>query len=111
MVKQDKKAIFLYYWRAVAPGEAEPVPEYRFSTRRWRFDYAWLDQKVAIEIEGGVFVRGAHTRGAHYTSDLEKYNAATALDWRVFRFTPDMLQDNPDQCIGMVRDALYGRCE
>ena len=48
----------------------EPELEYRFHPfRKWRFDFAWPEQKVAVEMEGGVFIGGAHTRGGHYQSD------------------------------------------
>jgi len=65
------------------------VQEYMFHPeRRWRFDYAWPENKVAMEVEGGAWVRGRHTRGAGFVKDMEKYNAAASLGWRVFRFTP-----------------------
>lgn len=71
-----------------------PVTEHRFSPpRRWRFDYAWPAQKIALEQEGGVWVRGRHTRGKGYVSDLEKYNAAAVAGWTVIRCTPDQVQD------------------
>lgn len=72
-----------------------PVPEaeYRFHpVRRWRFDYAWPDCLVALEVEGGAFTGGRHTRGAGYVKDLEKYSEAAALGWRVVRCTPKQLQ-------------------
>ena len=70
-----------------------PIAEYRFhKVRKWRFDYAWLDQRVAVEIEGGIWNRGAHVRGGHYLSDMEKYNEATKMGWRIFRFTPQQLK-------------------
>ena len=66
-----------------------PVEEYRFhAVRKWRFDYAYVDKKIAVEIEGGIFVIGRHTRGAGFLKDMEKYNAAGLLGWRIFRFTP-----------------------
>lgn len=43
---------------------------------------------IAIEVEGGAFTRGRHTRGAGFIGDMEKYNAATSMGWRVFRVTP-----------------------
>jgi very-short-patch-repair endonuclease len=70
-------------------GLPEPVPEYKFHpTRKWRFDFAWIEHHVALEIEGGIWTRGAHVRGKHFLSDMEKYNEAGKLGWRVFRFTP-----------------------
>lgn len=44
--------------------------------------------KIAIEIEGGAWTRGRHTRGAGFIRDMEKYNHAALLGWRVLRFTP-----------------------
>lgn len=65
-------------------------PEYRFHpARRWRFDYAIPEHKIAIEIEGGSFVRGRHTRGVGYLNDMEKYNEATIMGWRVLRYKPN----------------------
>jgi very-short-patch-repair endonuclease len=65
-----------------------PKAEYKFlKNRRFRFDFAWPDRMMAVEVEGGVFSGGRHTRGMGYTRDLEKYNLATLHGWRVFRFT------------------------
>jgi hypothetical protein len=69
-----------------------PLAEYRFAPpRRWRFDWAWPEQRVALEIEGGVFVRGRHSRGAGMVADMEKYNEAACRGWRVVRYTPQHL--------------------
>lgn len=73
---------------------ALPLPEREFvfaKPRRWRFDFAWPALKIAAECEGGIWTNGAHTRGKHFTSDCEKYNAAILLGWRVLRFTGDMI--------------------
>ena len=77
-----------------AAGLPIPEHEYRFDPkRRYRFDFAWMPEKVAAECEGGTWVRGAHSRGKHYESDCEKYNLAALLGWRVLRFTTDMVKD------------------
>lgn len=69
-----------------------PLPEHRFhATRRWRFDYAWLDQQVALEVEGGVWVGGRHTSGAGFVKDMEKYNEAACMGWRIIRCQPKQL--------------------
>jgi hypothetical protein len=66
--------------------------EYRFHPeRKWRFDFAHLESWTAIELEGGVWSHGAHSRGKGFTEDCEKYNAAQALGWRVYRYTTDMI--------------------
>lgn len=77
-------------------GLGRPVAEHRFAApRRWRFDWAWPEEKIAVEIEGGVFTNAGsrHTRGAGFRADLEKYNAATVLGWRVLRFLPEHVSD------------------
>jgi very-short-patch-repair endonuclease len=71
----------------------KPEPEYRFHpTRKWRFDFAFPDRMVAVEIEGGVWTGGRHTRGSGFVADIEKYNAAAALGWFVFRFHGDAVK-------------------
>lgn len=68
------------------------VKEYRFHPdRKWRFDYAIPDHKVALEVEGGVWTGGRHTSSVGFINDIEKYNTATALGWRVVRTIPKEL--------------------
>ena len=62
--------------------------------RRWRFDYALPTLKIAIEIEGGVFTNGRHTRGKGYLNDMEKYNMAAELGWTLLRYTPTQLNES-----------------
>ena len=65
------------------------VSEFRFHPeRRWRFDYCCPDLKIAIEIEGGAFTNGRHTRGKGFIADMEKYNNAVLLGYKLLRFTP-----------------------
>lgn len=83
----------------------EVVPEYRFDPKRkWRFDFAFPFEKVALEVEGGVWTGGRHTRGSGFVKDMEKYNRAAVLGWRVLRCVPD------DLCtmdtIEMVKEAI-----
>lgn len=62
--------------------------EFKFHpVRRWRFDYAWPELKVALEIHGGVFVNGRHTRGKGFTEDKVKMNSAQLLGWIVIEAT------------------------
>ncbi len=69
-----------------------PVREFVFAApRKWRFDYAWPAERLALEVEGGVWTQGRHTRGAGFLKDMEKYNEAAARGWRVIRTTPDAL--------------------
>ena len=73
-------------------GLPAPEREYRFGPeRRWRFDFAWPSLRIAVEIEGGVWIRGRHVRPVGYLGDLEKYNRAVVLGWRVLRYAPHQL--------------------
>lgn len=70
----------------------EVVKEHPFHpTRKWRFDYAIIAHKIAIEVEGGVFTQGRHTRGAGFMGDMEKYNQAVVLGWKLLRVMPNTL--------------------
>lgn len=79
------------------------VTEHRFAPKplpAWRFDFAWPALKIAAEVEGGIWVKGAHTRGAGYEKDCKKYNEAALLGWTVFRFTTGMVSS------GLAFDTL-----
>ena len=70
----------------------EPRVEFRFHPQRlWRFDFCFPDKLVALEVEGGIWGGGRHTRGAGFAKDIEKYNAAALLGWRIFRVQPAQL--------------------
>ncbi len=70
-----------------------PTAEFRFAApRRWRFDWCWHPERVALEVEGGIFTQGRHSRGAGMLADMEKYNTATLNGWRVLRTTPQTLK-------------------
>jgi hypothetical protein len=70
------------------------TPEYQFCERKWAFDFAWRTAPdgrplfVALEIDGGAWSGGRHTRGKGFINDLEKLNAAVVMGWRVIRSTP-----------------------
>lgn len=88
-----------------AAGLPAPIREYRFAPpRRWRFDYAWLPQRLALEVEGGIWIGGRHVRGRGYENDCEKYSEAALRGWRVLRVTPAMLRDG--RAAAMLERAL-----
>lgn len=121
----------------VAAGAPRPRREFRFAPpRRWRFDLAWPEMMLAIELEGGTRGRpvtchacgsrvrarqrdgsvgrelrigGAHGR-ARVDSDAEKYNVAALAGWRVLRYTTAMVEQHwfvaDLWSLGMVRADL-----
>lgn len=96
---------FALHLRAMKVGGFER--EFKFhDKRKWRFDFAWPEKKIAVECEGGVYSKGRHTRGKGFEQDCEKYNAATADGWKVYRFT--MSQIKIGYAIDLIVEALKG---
>lgn len=86
-------------------GVKKPVREYRFhETRKFRFDFAWIEEKLAVEIEGGIWINGGHNRGVGYSKDMEKYNLATLRGWRILRFAPKDIKN--ENTYAMIRECL-----
>lgn len=82
-------------------------PEYRFySERRWLFDYAYPEYKIAIEVEGGIWMEGggAHSRPANIIRDMEKYTRANVMGWKVIRRTPQQLMSA--ETIELIKEAI-----
>ena len=93
-----------------AKGWPVPEAEVRFHpTRKWRFDWAWAEQKLALEIDGGVWVRGAHGRGTGIVRDQEKGREAAALGWRIIRCQPKELYS--PGVLDAIHRALQWRTE
>jgi hypothetical protein len=82
-MKLSPSAKFELLWRSLGGGELKR--EYKFvDGRRFRFDYYHMNG-VAIELEGGVWTRGRHTRPTGFLNDMEKYNLAASMGILVFR--------------------------
>lgn len=81
--------------------------EFKFHpVRKWRFDYAFPEHKIALEVEGGVWTGGRHTSPKGFLGDIEKYNTATLMGWRVFRTTPDDLYKK--KTLDLIKTAISG---
>lgn len=55
--------------------------------RQFRFDWAILHLKIAIEYEGLFATKSRHTSITGYSNDCRKYNLAILNGWKVFRYT------------------------
>lgn len=73
-------------------GLPEPRRHYSFDDTKRHLDFAWPG--VAVEIQGGTWIRGAHTRGKGYANDRRKLNFLTMAGWIVLEYTSDMLDAN-----------------
>ena len=82
----------------------EWVSEFKgISGRKFRFDAANPEKKIAIEIEGGLWMYGRHNRPLGMIQDLEKYNLAVVEGWKVLRYAPETLRKAPWKLIADVR--------
>ena len=81
-MKLTPSAKFEILWKSLGGGELKK--EHKFAEgRRFRFDYYSFG--IAIELEGGVWSRGRHTRPTGFLNDMEKYNLAASMGILVFR--------------------------
>lgn len=81
------------------------VSEYKFcKERRWKADFAHIESRTLIEIEGGVWSRGRHVSPKGFIRDAEKYLTATLDGWTVLRLTVNQLTvDTTRKIIDYVR--------
>ncbi|WP_171405591.1 DUF559 domain-containing protein [Acinetobacter sp. WCHAc010052] len=102
--RRVKRRVSVKKVKAVSEGEAvlsqhlkahkiEYVQEFQFnSERKWRADFHLVDTKILIEVEGGVWSNGRHTRGKGYIADMGKYNSAAVLGYTVLRFSTEQVK-------------------
>lgn len=88
-----------------ADGLPEPERQYVFAPpRKWPFDFAWPDRKLAVEVQGGTWTGGRHTRPAGYRNDCEKAIEAARRGWTVLPFTSDMVTEG--YAVRTIREML-----
>lgn len=80
------------------PLEVEGYPRPRAQVmlipgRRYRFDFAYLEARLAVEVSGQIWHKGAHTSGRGVTRDAAKANELACIGWRLLVFTPEMIAD------------------
>lgn len=111
-------ATLLKFGRRRSPGEetfrlhliSSKVPPFRrehyfAKPRMWRFDFAWPEYMLAVEIEGGSWNNGRHNRGSGFEEDCEKYNAAALRGWWVMRFTTGMVTSG--RALSLTEQAIH----
>jgi hypothetical protein len=103
----NRAAFDLLAFQCMALNLPVPVPELQFAKpRRFRFDASWSPHKLALEIDGGVFLKGGgrHTRGAGYRKDCEKGALAAIHGWRVIHCLPDDIKSG--KAVNWIEQAL-----
>lgn len=132
-MKSELEFSFDTQFKRLATDLPEPVHEFQFDpNRKWRLDRAWVEQKVAVEIEGGSYptmirchncgqivrartksgevgrqirMAGAHG-GSGYAKDIEKYNALASQGWLLLRFAHDDIIGKPFEMVETISKAL-----
>ena len=122
------------YWDMLGPLDRQPVRNYRFvaeeivglgpgirkrikdtGLKDWDIDRAFVQEKVGIEMQGGLWMQTKTGRGkghAHPTkiiNDYRKLNAAQSIGWVVYQFDAQTLANDPDGCVSLVRDTIEAR--
>ncbi|WP_428398271.1 hypothetical protein [Marinobacter salarius] len=106
----------------------EPEREYRFGAaavggpgkglrarladaglKDWRFDFAWPDIKLAVEVEGGAWVRGRHTRPLGFIEDLRKYQAAQQMGWTIYRTAGELIRSG--EAVNTIEQLMRAKRE
>lgn len=72
------------------------------------YDFAWPERKILLEVDGGIWTNGAHTRGGGKIRDDDKGNYAAALGWRILRFNTDFETDPHSRLMRLVEAYNYG---
>ena len=101
---------FITRWRQLAPrGLPEPIGQVKFCGRKFAWDWAFPCSKIAIEMQGGTWVHGAHTREPRYSDDCEKSIIGQCLGWMVIWLSGPMIRDDPATWISIIADAVVKR--
>ena len=102
--RRSKRRVTVKKERVVSEGEAtlaqhlklyniEFQAEFQFNPeRKWRADFYIVGSNILIEVEGGIWSSGRHTRGKGYLGDMEKYNSAQLLGYSVYRYSTEQVK-------------------
>ena len=92
--KETLENRFLATWVSEFPDLPVPERQVHFhDKRRWRFDFAWVEDKLAVEIQGGTWIKGGHNSGYGVTADYEKLRVAQRMGWRVLPYSTQDCKD------------------
>ena len=103
---------FQLMWDIIGKGYSSPKTQFIFDPiRKWRFDFAWPEFKVAVEIDGGVFQKKAtgHRSIGGIVDSMEKQNAAQLQGWCLLRYHVNDLERRTVQVVEEVKQAIRQR--
>ena len=103
MSKSELEELLDFQIKAV--GLPEPEREYQFyPDRKFRADFAWIKQKLLVEVEGGIWAKGAHARPRGILRDMEKGNLAALGGWMYLRVSGADIKEG--RAIDLIECAL-----
>ena len=95
----------LLAWQIKAAKLAVPERQYRYAPpRKLRSDFAFPDNRLLVEVQGGVFNRKAHGSITGILADIDRLNTATLTGWRLLRVTPAQVQSG--EALALIEAAL-----
>ncbi|EDY21013.1 hypothetical protein CfE428DRAFT_1306 [Chthoniobacter flavus Ellin428] len=96
---------FFLFWQSL--GGPDLKREFRFhQTRKWRADFAHIESRTLIEIEGGIYIQGRHNRPQGFAADAEKYLEAALDGWCVLRLTElQITASTVERIIALIQTA------
>ncbi len=108
----DWEAGFKWLWNTLEITEGLPLPMREFGFRKWRFDFAWPELRIAVEIHGATTARryrGRHNTARGIRNDAEKSREAQKAGWIVLTFTGEDMAKRPVPVIEEVVEVVKGR--
>ena len=122
----DLEKAFARAWLQWCPGIPAPVTQFseippwldylhevrkreKPRSRPWRADFCWPAQQIVLEVQGGAFSGGRHTRGIGYTTDLQKSALLIAGGWQFYGFTAEMVRAKNGRWIKLLGRAVEQR--
>jgi len=101
----DSELEMMLLVRLERAGLPVPVHQFRFCpTRKWHADMAYPSAMLLIEVDGGAYTQGRHTRGKGFEEDCVKLSTAAALGYRVVRVTGTHIRSG--EAVRLIAQAL-----
>lgn len=89
---------------ALRANRIEHTREFSLPGRQFRWDFAFPEAKLLVEVQGGIWKKGAHSSGAGITRDAEKSAYAAGLGWRSFPVTSKHITSG--EAVAWIKSAL-----
>lgn len=104
--KADREKLeerFLAWWKAIGGPELER--ECRFAPdRQFRADFAHIESKTLIEIDGGLHINGSHNSQRTYAYQQDRDHTARSLGWEVRRLGTGFTIEQVEEVLDVVVD-------